>query len=120
MVIGGKELADFVERRGAQVVRRSDRDPVIRMIGRKERGRDRHAGKPVGTVLVILPPLVEHDVALVLELLLRQRGQQIAHPIGFHPERELERAGRDHFPVVRAIGVGRAVEQPAGLLQGWK
>ena len=87
------------------------------MIGRKQRRRERDAGEAVRPILVVLPPLVEHDVALVLELLLGQRRQQIAHAIGFHPQRQLERAGRHDFPVVGAIGIGRSVEQTAGLLQ---
>ena len=54
--------------------------------------------QPVGPVLVVLPPLVQHDVALGLESLRRQRRQQIAHAIGFHPQREIEGAGRARLP----------------------
>ena len=87
------------------------------MVRRKHRRRQRDAGKTVRTVLVVLPPLVQHDVALVVELLLGERRQQVAHAIGFHPQREVERAGRHHFPIVGAIGVRRSVEQAAGALQ---
>jgi hypothetical protein len=87
------------------------------MVRRKQRALRRHQRHAVRPVLVVLPPLVEHDVALRLEPLARQRRQQVAHAIRFHPERQLERARRHHFPVVRAIGVRRSVEQRARLLQ---
>ncbi len=87
------------------------------MIGRKQRREQRHRRQPVRAVLVVLPPLVQHDVALVRELGLGQRRQQVAHAIRFHPQRELERAGRHDLPVVGAIGVGRSVERRARALQ---
>ncbi len=88
------------------------------MVRRIQRSAKCNRGQPVRTVLVVLPALVEHHVALVVELCRAQRGQQMPHAIGFHPERELERTRRDDFPVVRAVSVGRAVERGAGLLQG--
>ena len=74
----------------------------------------RHA---VRTILVVLPPLVQHDVALRLEPLARQRRQQVPHAIRFHPQRQIDGAGRHDLPVVGAVGVGGSVEQRAGLLQ---
>ena len=112
-----KNALHVFERRGPDVLGRADRQPVVRMIRRIERRRDRHAGEAVGPVLVVLTPLVQHDVALVRELLRRERGQQIAHAIRFEPQRQLQRVGRHDLPVVRAIGVGRAVEQRARFLQ---
>ena len=47
----------------------------------------------------------------------RERRQQEAHAVRFHPQGELEGVGRHHFPVVRAVGVGRSVERRAGALQ---
>jgi hypothetical protein len=87
------------------------------MIRRVQRGGERGRRQAVGAVLVVLPTLVEDDVALRLEAFAGQRRQQITHPIGFHPERQIEGAGGNHFPVIRAIGVGRSVQQAAGLLQ---
>ena len=103
---------------GAQVLGRANRHPVIWVVRRIERRHDGHAGKAVRTVLVVLPPLVQDDVALVLELGLGQRWQQVAHPVGFHPERQLQRVGRHDLPVVGAVGVCRPVQRPASLLQG--
>ena len=87
------------------------------MVRRKQRREHRHRRQAVRPVLVVLPPLVQHDVALIGELRLGQRRQQVPHPIRFHPQRELERVGRHDFPVVRAIGVGRSVQRGAGALQ---
>ena len=98
-------------RRRGDVFGGADRQPVIRMIRRIERRDDRHAREAVGPILVLLPPLVEHDVALVLELRVGERRQQIAHAIRLHPQGELERVRRHDLPVVGAIGVGRAVER---------
>ena len=78
---------------------------------------DRHAGKAIGPVLVVLPPFVEHDVALVLELGLSQRRQEEAHAIGFHPERQLHSVRWHDFPVVGPIGIGRSVEDAADFLE---
>ena len=113
-----EEAPGVVHRRGHEVGGRADGHPVIRVVGRKERRRQRHAGEAVGTVLVVLPALVQHHLALGGELLLRQRRQQVAHAVGLEPHGQLQRLGRHHFPVVRAIGVGRAVDERAGLLQG--
>ena len=117
MIVAAEERVHFVELHRLQVGDLADRRPVVRMIRRKQRRQQRHRRQPVRPVLVVLPPLVQHDVALVRELRLGQRRQQVSHPIGFHPERELERAGRHDFPVVGAIGVGRSVERRARALQ---
>ena len=87
---------------------------------RIERVHDRHAGEAVRTVLVVLAPLVQHDLALVGELRVGQRGQQIAHAIRFHPQRTIERVGRHHLPVVGAVGVRGSVQRRAGFLQRMK
>ena len=99
----------------SQVGGAADRQPVVRVVraGRARRTH-RHPAQPVGAVLVVLAPLVQHHVALVPELGLGERGQQIAHAIRLHPERQLQRAGRHHLPVVRPVGVGRPVERRAG------
>ena len=87
------------------------------MIRGVQRCHERHAGEAVRTVLVVLPALVQHHVALILELGLGQRRQQVRHPVGFHPEGQVERVRRHDFPVVRAIGVRRPIHGRAGGLQ---
>jgi hypothetical protein len=120
VIVAAEKRVDFVELDRLQVGDLADRGPVVRVIGRKQRRQERHRREPVGPVLVVLPPFVQHHVALVVEFGLGQRRQQISHPIGFHPQRQLQRAGRHYFPVVGAVGVGRSVQRGAGTLQRLK
>jgi hypothetical protein len=117
VIVGAEEIAHLIEGHRAEVLRRSDRQPVIGMVGRKEGRRQCDTGKAIRPVLVILPPLVQHDVALVLELFARQRRQQIPHAIRLHPEGELQRPRRHDLPVVGPIGIGGPVQQSTRLLQ---
>jgi hypothetical protein len=117
VIVAAEERVHLVELHRLQVGNLADRRPVIGVIRRKERRQQRHRRQAVGAVFIILPPLVEHDLTLVRELRLGQRRQQITHSIRFHPQRELERAGRHHFPIVGAVGVGRSVERRTGALQ---
>ena len=82
----------------------------------KSASKMRKLRESVRTVLVVLPPLVQHHFALVLNR-LGQRRQQPAHPVGFHPERQLRALARNDLPVVRPIRAGRAVHGRTGLLQ---
>ena len=90
------------------------------MIGGKQRRGQRDAGQTVGAILVVLPPFVEDNVALVLELLASEGRQQVAHSIRLHPQSQIQRARRHDFPIIGAIGVGRAIQQPSGLLERLK
>ena len=120
MVVAAKERVRFVDLGRLQVRDLADRRPVVRMVRGKQRRQHRHRRQAVRTVLVVLPPLVQHHVALVDELLLRQRRQQEAHTVRFHPQREFERAGGHDFPIVRPISVGRAVQRRPCRLQRLK
>ena len=117
MVVRPEELVGFFDLRGSKIVDLANRRPVIRMVAGKKRREHRHRREPVGPVFVVLTPLVEHHITLGRELLRSQRRQQISHPVRFHPERELERAGGHDLPVIRAIGVRRPVERRARGLQ---
>ena len=120
VIVRLEERPDVLEARRLNIGRSADREPVIRVVGGIQRRDDGHAGEPVGSILVVLPALVEHHVALVLELGVGQRGQEVAHAIRFHPQRELQRVGRHHLPVVRAVCVGRAVQRRSRFLQRMK
>ena len=117
MIVAAEERVHFVELHRLQIRDLADRRPVVRVIRRIERRQQRHRREPIRAVLVILPALVQHDVALVRKLRAGERREQVPHPIGFHPQRELERAGRHHLPVVGPIGVRRSVERGARALQ---
>ena len=58
--------------------------------------------------------LVLHHALLVDEVLLRDH--EAAHPVGFGPERGLQRVGRHDFEVVRVVETGGAVQDSAGAL----
>jgi hypothetical protein len=70
---------------------------------------------PVGRHLVVLPALVAHHVALVVELLLGQGVQQEPHPVGLQEQHPLQVVRRDDLEVVGAVLVGRGVQVAAGL-----
>ena len=114
-VPAAEEALDVFQARRREVFVRADGQPAVRVVGRIERSCDRAAHPSVRTVLVVLPALVLHDVALSVELLLVDRGQQEAHAVGFQPQPELELVGRQRFEVVRAVRVSRAVERTSGF-----
>lgn len=75
---------------------------------------DRAERVPVGDVVVALPLLLLHHVALVVEVLLVDRVEQVPVPVGLHPQRELVGALGHRLEVVGAVEPGRRVE-PAPL-----
>ena len=72
---------------------------------------------PAVTGVDALPALVHHHLALVLELLGREPGQEMPHAVRLEPERKLEMARRQGLVVVRAVVPGRSVGDAADLLQ---
>ena len=111
---------DLVEADGVEIRDLTNGRPVVGMIGRKERRQHGHRRETIRAILVILPALVQHHVALVGKLRFRQRRKQVPHSIGFHPQRELQRIGWNDFPVIGPIGVGRSVQRRASALERLK
>ena len=70
--------------------------------------RDEFADLAVGLVLA-LALLVLHHAALLVERLLVDRAEQVAHAVGLHPQRHVERGGRHVLEVVGAVELGGAV-----------
>ena len=64
----------------------------------------------------LLPALTEQKFANQRDVVLNERRQQVAHAIRLHPQREIDRASRHDLPVIRPVGVGRPVDQPASAL----
>ena len=116
-VVGAEERRHVGQPRGRQVGHRADDAVVIRMIGRIERFQQPFFGLAVRYVVDRLPPLVLDHVALVVELLLRHRRQQKAHPIGLEPERQLECIAGDGLVIHRLVFGRRAVQVGAELFQ---
>src|SRR3546814_7753610 len=61
-------------------------------------------------VVVALALLILDDAALVIELFLRHRAEQMPHAVAFEEQREVERAGRHSPAILGAVEEGRAVE----------
>ena len=116
-VPAAEEARDVLEGRGLDVGHRADGRPGVGMPRRVQRFQERLVHEPVGTVLVALPALVHDHVALVVELRLRHRREQEAHPIRFEPQRELQVVGRHGLVVVRPVLVRRAVQGSPRFLE---
>jgi hypothetical protein len=112
----GKEGLHVVERGRGEVVRVPDRRPVIGMPLRIEQLSQADELHPIGTVLVVLAPLVLHHVPLVVQLGPRQGREQESHPVGLEPQDGLQVVRRHHLEVVGPIGVGAAVRRASGRL----
>ena len=107
-VIGAEPLLHVLDRCGVEVLHRPDHGPRIGMTRRVRALRHQEIDFPVGLILP-LPFLVLHDAALLVHLRRIDHPEQVAHPVRFHPQRDVERAGRDVFEIVGAVVVGRAV-----------
>ena len=107
-VPGAEPRFHVVERGGVEVVHRTDRAVVIGMAARIQLAVDLVVGLAVGLILA-LPLLVLHHAALLVEHLLVDRSEEVAHAIGLHPQRHVDRGCRHVLEIVRAIEPGRAV-----------
>ena len=112
-VVRRVELAEepphVVQLHRLDVLVRSDDVAVVRVALREQRLHQRFFGKSVRLVLDALAPLVADDVLLVRERGLVDLLEQIAHAIGFEPQRQLELVRRHGLEVVRAVVVRGAV-----------
>ena len=101
-------LLDVGEAGGVEVGHRADRGVVIGVaVGEEllEHLVEHEAAGPV----VALALLVLDDAALVIELALRHRAEQMAHAVAFHEQGALERAGRHGLEIIGAVEPGGAV-----------
>src|SRR5215471_5793561 len=80
---------------------RSFIEPIVG-VDRVEDHRERAA---VGLVLALALLVLDH-AALLVEQALIDGAEQVAHAIGFHEQRDVERRGRHVLEVVGAIGIG--------------
>ena len=107
-VIVGEPVADVLQAGLVEVGHRSDRRVPVRMAFGEEVLEDLVEDEPARLV-VALALLVLDDAALVIELALSDRAEQVAHAVGFHEQGPLERARRNRLEVIGAVEVGRAV-----------
>ena len=65
-------------------------------------------GATVGLVLA-LALFVLHHATLFVQVGLVDRAKQVAHAIGFHEQRSIQRGGRHVLEIIGAVGIGGAV-----------
>ncbi len=94
---------------GVQIRHRADGLPAVgmarRIQGLEDLGVD---AATVGLVLALALLVLDHATLLVQRLLV-DRAEQVAHAVRFHPQRHVERGGRHVLEVVGAVLVGGAV-----------
>src|SRR5438874_6282715 len=108
-VEAAEEVAYVLERRRLDLGNDADDTLEIRVRQRVEEIANALLRRPVRNVFDALAELVADDVALDLQLLLVQRGQQEAHAVAFQPERRGQLVGGYRLVVVGAVEVRRSV-----------
>ena len=107
-IVGAEPLMDVVQRGRVEILHRADRQPAVRMARREARAEDR-LPDPAERAVLALALLVLDDAPLLVEALLRDDAEQVAHPVRLHPERHVERGGRHVLEVIGPVEAGRAV-----------
>ena len=103
-----KPVAHIIHRGGIKISHRTDYSVVIGMAFRKYIFQNFIEDQAAGLV-VPLPFFILDDAALVIQFLLGDRTEQIAHPVTLDEQRPLECATRHRLKIVGAIEIGRAV-----------
>ncbi len=81
----------------------ADRQVAVGVSLGVERRRDGETIEPVGDVVVALASLVADHLLLVLQALLVEQIEQVAHPLALEPERGLQVVARDDLVVVGPV-----------------
>ena len=81
---------------------------IIRVRSREQRLHD-FIEDQTAWLIVALPFFVLDNAALVIELLLRDRAQQITHAVAFQPEGAFKRRLGNGLEIIRTVEIGRAV-----------
>src|SRR3546814_4637189 len=76
-------------------------------------------------IVVALALLILDDAALVIELFLRHRAEQMPHAVAFEEQREVERAGRHGLEIIGARSEAqtselRSLMRSSLAVFGWK
>ena len=112
-VVATEEVVHVLEAGRVEVLHRPDRRVVVGVPGGEHRGVHLDEGRAVGHVVVALALLLLDHVPLVVEVLLRDRVEQVPVPVGLHPEGQLVGTLGDGLEVVGAVEPGRRVEAAA-------
>ena len=101
-VIGLEPGFHVLEAGPVKVGHRSDGIVMIGVAFWKQGLADRLPGQPKW-LIVALPFLILNDTALIIERLLGDRPEQIAHPVGFEEQRQIERRGGDCLEIIGPV-----------------
>ncbi len=74
-----------------------------------EQGLEHVVEHQTARLVIALTLFVLHDAALIIELALRHRTQQVAHAVAFQPQRALQGGAGDGLEVIGAVEPRRAV-----------
>ena len=107
-VMRSEPVLHDVETGLVEIGHRSDHRVVIRIARGKQRLLDRILQQPAGLIVVTALFVLDH-AALDIELLLRDRGQQMPHAIAFKEQRAVERRAGHRLEIIGAIVIGRSV-----------
>jgi hypothetical protein len=116
-VVLAEERVHVLQRGGVQVLHRPDRHVCVRVAFGEREPDEPLVRVAVRAVVVALPLLFLDHVTLVVQVLLVDRVEQVAHPVRLEPEREVETAAGQRLEVVRAVEEGARVQAGAGGLQ---
>ena len=97
-----------LQRSRVEVVHRANGAVVVRMPGRIHDLAQLIPDLAVRLVFA-LALLVLHHTALLVQGLLVDCAQQVAHAVRFHPQRHIQRGGGHVFEIIGAVGIGGAV-----------
>src|SRR3546814_3507435 len=98
-IIVGEPCLHVIEARGVEVGHRADRAVMIGVALGKEILENTVAPQAVG-IIVALPFLVLEDAAMVIELFLRYRADQLLLAVASEEWRDVEQAGRTGLDVI--------------------
>ncbi|MCG3120209.1 MAG: hypothetical protein ALAOOOJD_02834 [bacterium] len=108
-IISFKPIFDIIERSGVEIFHRADDRPRIRMAGRPRTFDDQLLRHTVRFIFA-LAFFVLYDAALLIELGLINRAEQVAHAVGLHPQRNVHYRNRHILKIIGAIFIRRAVQ----------
>ena len=107
-VVIAEPLADIVQRGGIEIGHRTDRRMAIGVADGEQAFGGGIAHQAIGLV-VALALLVLDNAALLVELVLGQRAQQVAHAVALHEQRQIERALGHGHDIIGAIKESGAI-----------
>ncbi len=99
-----------------EVFHLTDNLPAVRMIRRKNVFVNDIIPVSIGLVIHTLPFLILNHILLDGKCFLGNRIYEISHPVGFHPQNQLQRISGNHFKIGGDIIGGKTVQRTTDIL----